>query len=445
MNETNKSNKTLNNPNNMIQQQFHKSLFIRHRSNSLPSVAASTPTNKQGQNENETDIHEDHSSSLWQNDKVLPIRQKRKKTSPIHRENKKKPMDNTTFSVPTHNQFDILNSAETEEPAKEYIPKPEPIFVTGVLDVTSLKTKLNNIVEKNSYKMTTLRSGHIIKLMPNDIQTYKTIREKFVLNNIAHYTYQLKCERAYRVVLRGLHSSENTSLIKEELKEQGHEVRHITNVFHRTTKEALPIFLVDLEPNKNNKDIFELRYLGQMKVKFEAPYKKKEIIQCKRCQRFGHTKNQCFRPFRCVKCGNEHPTTTCTKSANTDATCANCQEKHPASYKGCAKYKQYKEKILKIKPMTKGTQQCRIETQPKTSEQTIQSSEQNSRHPNQGNKTRSYADVTKERPPKEGFNDTENNSDRLEQMFAKFQQIMINMVDKMMDRMIQLVASLVTK
>lgn len=89
--------------------------------------------------------------------------------------------------------------------------------------------------------MTVLRSGHIIKLMPNDIHIYKTIREQFMTNNVAHYTYQLKCERAYRVVLRGLHSTEDTSLIKQELKEQGHEVRQIVNVLHRTTKEALPM------------------------------------------------------------------------------------------------------------------------------------------------------------------------------------------------------------
>lgn len=32
------------------------------------------------------------------------------------------------------------------------------------------------------------------------------------------------------------------------------------------------------------------------------------------CQRFGHKENQCFRPFQCVKCGNEYPTTKCIKN-----------------------------------------------------------------------------------------------------------------------------------
>lgn len=428
----------------MIQQQFHKSMFIRNRSNSLPSVAATKTSDKQNQN-NELELknNEKNPSNTWQNDEVPLKRQKRKETSPICSENTKKLKNTPMFAVSTHNKFDILNSEETEDPVsvKEYTPKPEPIFVTGVMDVTALKSTLNEIVDNKSYQMTTLRSGHIIKLMPNDIQTYKAIREQFITNNISHYTYKLKCERAYRVVLRGLHSTEDTAQIKQELKEQGHEVRQIVNVLHRSTKEALPIFFVDLEPNQNNKEIFNLRYLSQMRVKFEAPYKKKEIMQCKRCQRFGHTKNQCFRPFRCVKCGSDHPTSSCTKTPETDATCANCQEKHPASYKGCSKYKQYKERILKTKPTNKENQPTLNTKEIKILDQTVK---QNLRQ-NSYTEKRSYSDATKYQPLTGGIPNPEDGSDRLELMFAKFQQVMITMMDKMMDRMIQLISSLIIK
>lgn len=436
----NEINKTPNKPNNMIQQQLNKSMFTRNRCNSLPSVATNKTCGNQIENK-KTDSASDTENCLapWQNDKVPAKRQKRKETSPIHRDNTKKSKNASTFTVPTHNKFDLLNSDETEEltTAAKYVPKPEPIFVTGVLDVTALKATIHKIDDSSSYTMTTLRSGHIIKLMPNDINTYKVIREQFIKNNVSHYIYKLKSERAYRVVLRGLHSTEDTSLIKQELKEQGHEVRQIVNVLHRATKEALPVFFVDLEPNENNKEIFKLRYLNQMRVTFEAPYKKNEIMQCKRCQRFGHTKNQCFRPFRCVKCGNDHSTSLCTKPPETDATCANCQENHPASYKGCTKYKQYKDKILKTKPKTK-------ENPTNFAKASEVTAKPNLRQINHKDK-RSYADVAKDQSPIQDLFNPENFSDILEQMFAKFQQIMINMMDKMMDRMIQLVSSLVNK
>lgn len=40
--------------------------------------------------------------------------------------------------------------------------------------------------------MTTLRFGHIVKVMPTDVETYKLIRENFIRLNISHYTYKLK-------------------------------------------------------------------------------------------------------------------------------------------------------------------------------------------------------------------------------------------------------------
>lgn len=56
-----------------------------------------------------------------------------------------------------------------------------------------------------------------------------------------------------------------------------------------------------------------------------------------------------MRPYRCVKCSGD-------QSRDTEATCVNCEGKHPANYKGCQKYKQYKEQILKPKPTTRNEQ-----------------------------------------------------------------------------------------
>lgn len=302
--------------------------------------------------------------------------------------------------------------------------------------------------------MTTLRSGHIIKVMPKDIQTYKTIREHFIANNVSHYTYQLKSEKAYRVVLRGLHASEDTTAITRELEHIGHKVRQIVSIRHRSTKEPLPIFYVDLEPQQNNKEIFDVRYLNQMKITIEAPYKKKEIIQCKRCQRFGHTKNQCFRPYRCVKCGNEHSTTQCIKKPDTEATCANCNEKHPASYKGCKIYKQYKERILKVasKPHQKQLTKSLDNNKTDNSKSQYQFKQTNS--------SKTYAEITKTGqqtlPAQKNNtqynttnNDFNNFTNIMETMLENLQHtmfaIMEKMMDKMLDRVVQLVSSLLKK
>lgn len=43
----------------------------------------------------------------------------------------------------------------------------------------------------------------------------------------------------------------------------------------------------------------------------EPPYKKSELDYCKRCQWYRHTKTYCYHPSRCVKCGENHDSTTC--------------------------------------------------------------------------------------------------------------------------------------
>lgn len=168
-------------------------------------------------------------------------------------------------------------------------------------------------------------------------------------------------------------------------------------------------------------------------------------MQCKRCQRFGHAKNQCNRPYRCVKCGDDHPTTSCLKRPETEATCANCQEKHPASYKGCTKYKQYRDLLNRHKTKTHDlNENTNIRTEPLTN-----SEERRHQHNNYNKHLKpngTYAQAVKKRNTNETKTDSKeqnNFSEILDVMINKFQNIMTVMLDKMMDRMIQLVASLI--
>ena len=84
----------------------------------------------------------------------------------------------------------------------------------------------------------------------------------------------MKQDRAYRVVIRNLHYSIPIDEIKEELQKKGHAVRNILNIRHRVNKYPLSMFYVDLEPKENNKEIYNLQYLNNMKINVEPPYKK---------------------------------------------------------------------------------------------------------------------------------------------------------------------------
>ncbi|KAG8238943.1 hypothetical protein J437_LFUL000782 [Ladona fulva] len=57
----------------------------------------------------------------------------------------------------------------------------------------------------------------------------------------------------------------------------------------------------------------------------------------------------CQMNFRCVKCGQRHPSSECRRSIAAAPTCANCKGSHLANYRGCPAYKSIKERLVKLK------------------------------------------------------------------------------------------------
>jgi hypothetical protein len=155
---------------------------------------------------------------------------------------------------------------------------------------------------------------------------------------IIHNKYQIKEDQAYRVIIPDLHHSISTNKIKNELNEKGHLVRNIINVKHRANKEPLLLFFVDLEPQNNNKEIYQLQFL-QQKYYSQTTKARKMIAQSIQCQSYGHTKTYCSKPYNCVKCREPHNTQSCKKAKHTPPTCFLCNRRHPVNYKGCMVYR----------------------------------------------------------------------------------------------------------
>ncbi|CAG4958623.1 unnamed protein product [Parnassius apollo] len=330
-------------------------------------------------------------------------------------------------------QRNVDEDPEIAHKTKEYIPKPEPIFVTGIVNITPLRELIVKVEAIDKFTMTTLSSGHIIKLVPVDIETYKTIRDNLIKNNINHYTYKLKSERAYRVVISGLHASENIDMIKEELQ----AIRQIVNVLHRTTKEKLPLYFVDLEPQANNKDIFSINTSTMSKLQSKHLTRKKKYCNVRDVKDLGTVKINALDLFT----QSHHPTSACTKTPESEAVCANCQGRNPASYKGCIKYKQYKEKILSLKPAQQ-PKQTNVTTHPK---QSINENDKSTHHTGF-----SYAGVLKNKR-NNSFTQSrvpildasqQNITSLLDTMFERFQKIINDLMDRMIDQIIKLITRL---
>ena len=229
-----------------------------------------------------------------------------------------------------------MDAAETNQHIQKN-PPPPTIFIDDVIDIQTMIKSIDKDINKEDYKLKINNSQ--VKILSTNPDSYRKLTKLLKTLNANFHTYQLKQERPFRVVLRNIHHSANLDELKFELLKHGHEVTNISNIRHRISKNPLSLFFIDLKQRPNNKQIYSINRLMNSVVKFESPSIKKEVVQCKRCQRYRHTQKYCNHNFRCVKCAGIHPTDQCTKSSETPAKCILYQGEHPANYKGCSAYK----------------------------------------------------------------------------------------------------------
>ncbi|XP_012246638.1 uncharacterized protein LOC105681471 [Bombus impatiens] len=189
---------------------------------------------------------------------------------------------------------------------------------------------------KNTTKSTLQTTTNIcreqVKIQTNTTESYRKVIKELREKNAIYHTYQLKTERSYKVIIRGLHPKTNTKKLSDELAKIGHQTRTINNMTRYDTKQPLPLFLIELELRSNNKDIFNIKKTLNTIVTVEPPRYKKDIPQCMRCQQYGHTKNYCNKSPACVKCTKNHLTIHCPYTRKIEEVrCYNCNGNHPAS------------------------------------------------------------------------------------------------------------------
>jgi hypothetical protein len=135
---------------------------------------------------------------------------------------------------------------------------------------------LSQIVGGEQYHTSTTPEN-TVKIIIKTVESYRKLVHHLREEGIVYHTYQLKEDRAYRIVIGELHPSIQTEEIKEELSSKGHKVRNLANVKHRLTKNPLPLFYI--EPQNNNTDIYNIEFLCHTRITVEPPRKRIEIVQ----------------------------------------------------------------------------------------------------------------------------------------------------------------------
>ncbi|CAK9813144.1 Nucleic-acid-binding protein from transposon X-element [Anthophora plagiata] len=184
-------------------------------------------------------------------------------------------------------------------------------------------------------------------------ESFKLACKSLKTNKIEFFTYTPKQEKVTTILLKNLEGEFDPDTVLEHLKSKNIDNIEFKSVKKFTTQRSikegrnLPIYLVQISQDSRADNVTQIKTLLHSLVSWEKLIKK-DRIQCKRCQRIGHVALNCNLKYRCVKCNEPHNPGECPRTSNSDAQpyCANCKQfGHPASYRGCPKLVEIKQKI----------------------------------------------------------------------------------------------------
>jgi len=255
-----------------------------------------------------------------------------------------------------HNKAEKNKQHKTKQPtiptttttAKHQHVPPIKVFNTDSKLVSKL---LSNELGKDKYTIKNLSQQKIsIKLKEKeDIEKTKKLFEK---SGTQYFTFTNKNDKLQTYLLKGLSVNYTPAEILEYINELKIDDLEIIKAFRfstvksKTEGKELPIIVIQLSANSKAQSLKEIKYIDGTCVNFEK-LRRSGILQCFRCQRYGHVSSNCNMQFRCVKCNENHNPGECKMPDITNKDklyCVLCKKTgHPASWKGCEIY----QKLIK--------------------------------------------------------------------------------------------------
>ena len=173
---------------------------------------------------------------------------------------------------------------------------------------------------------------------------------------VSFYTFTLPEDRCARLLVKNLGRGMPESVVREELETLGIHVQGVTQLRsgrrdQDPTKDRPPTphFIVSVARGPEVSRVRSITELCGLRVSVESYLAPKGPMQCKRCQRFGHTQRNCGYAPRCVACGGSHLSGGCS-TPREQPQCCGCGGNHTANYRGCVKWKEARAALAKQAP-----------------------------------------------------------------------------------------------
>lgn len=289
-----------------------------------------------------------------------------------------------SYNVDTHSRFSDLsdytdvedNSFETITPKKRQRKTVRPIKKSNVslpmppikaykVNAKVLVKAIHEKLKHNRFLLSNVNSNLTV-ITTYSVSDHTAVRD--ILKELKYdaYTHTPSELKPVNAILKGVHYTFDIEEVEAALREIkiSDKPLKIVKVIKYSTRSSrihnrnLNLFLVQFAPCTKQEDIMKITQLLYQPCSWEHVLKD-DIIQCKRCQRYGHAAINCGMQYRCVKCTESHlpgkcslppPTSTSVEgdqvnenaddvSTTPKPKCVGCGKAHPANWRGCEVFK----------------------------------------------------------------------------------------------------------
>lgn len=295
------------------------------------------------------DASSEDSETEMQTDDFTPCKNKKRNTKtkpPTEPEPR-----SCLYAVPVSNRWGALAQITEEKTPqqpevtqsnpskKQWIP---PIIIAGALgDYKMMCETIKKVLGNDNFRIYANTKETKINVFIEEDRT--KLLNGLKADKVPCHSYALRSERTKKIVLKAAPNM-NVQEIKEELTERGIQIKNCTKLKSKNPYSFSYLVTMDINENLNN--VKKVTNVGYCKAKWETFNKSKRYTQCFRCQQFGHGALYCNYEYKCVKCGQSHPTAECTLKRDDKPKCANCKGEHPANYGRCPALEDYLNKKL---------------------------------------------------------------------------------------------------
>lgn len=261
-------------------------------------------------------------------------------------------MDEDEATETTENPKTIINDELPKSQNKKPI-KPPPIVIHGKIKNSNEFINLLKVDIKKGFEIK--YTANNTNLFINDSAEYKKYLDKIkpeADNDFQFHTYTHKEDKTHAFVLRGLDPQTDLEYIKEEFSNQNKI--EIINIFKMKNTNGLLLVITDNSITEKylNKN---LKVICYTRINWARHINNKQVIQCRKCQQWGHATSNCSAQTKCLKCSQNHWSRDCTVVVKDDPKthinikCPNCDGNHLAMSQDCPVYLKRLELINRSK------------------------------------------------------------------------------------------------